>query len=176
VFATLINTLPEVASRCSVALRDKGIGKLSYQTTDPFTNEVTGSADTPVDIPGSNGSQSFVLSITPSTEMAQDVAFIFGCEDTTPAVVRTGLNTLLLSASNAPVPDIVALAATPTMDGIVNVPTEDGANAFGVATVNVGIAATITATVDTGDADLPLNLFVCDTDLSAACITPRRRA
>ena len=173
VFATMINTDPEAASGCSVAIEDDAIGTLSYQTTDPATNEPVGAANTPADIAGGNGSQSFILSITPSGPLlAEDVAFVFGCEAVVPAAVYVGLNTLLLSASVTPVPDIVALAATPTGDGIVNVPGDDGANAFAVATVNVGAADTITASVDTGSAELPLDLFVCDTDAMGQCITP----
>ena len=71
-----------------------------------------------------------------------------------------------------PVPDIVALSATPLPgDGIVRLEGEDGANAFAVATVNVGVADTITASADTGDATLPLSLFICDTDLTGQCLT-----
>ena len=101
-----------------------------------------------------------------------EVEFSFDCENSEPAAIHPGLNTLLMSASVTPVPDIVALAATLTANGVVDVPGTDGANAFAVASVNVGVAGTITAMVDTGEADLPLHLFVCDTDAMAQCITP----
>jgi hypothetical protein len=57
-----------------------------------------------------------------------------------------GLNTLLLSASAAPVPDIVGLAATLNNEGIVNIPGEIGTGFFAVATVNLGMGAMITVT------------------------------
>ena len=48
-----------------------------------------------------------------------------------------GVSTLLLSASNTPVPHIVALAAS-VDPGYVDLPGANGAGAFSVASVNVG--------------------------------------
>jgi hypothetical protein len=100
------------------------------------------------------------------------VQFSFDCANTEPAPITTGLNTLLLSASNTPVPDIVALAATTTNDGIVNIPGTNGTGAFAVATVNVGASGTITASGDTGAATLPVNISLCQTDpANGQCIS-----
>ena len=77
--------------------------------------------------------------------------------------MTVGLNTLLLSASATPVPDIVALAATPTADGIVDLPGTNGSNAFAVSTVNVGSTATITASARTS-VTLPLVMSICETN------------
>ena len=74
---------------------------------------------------------------------------------------NTGLNTLLLSASSTPVPDIVALAAADA--GRVLIPGATGTGVFAVATVNVGTAGTITASADTGSASLPLSIAICET-------------
>jgi hypothetical protein len=173
IFATVINTHPDPAIDCSIALQNGGTGALTFQTTDPATNALTGTVNTLVDIDGGNGTQSFLLAVTPGAPLlSEDVEFVFGCTNTQPAPVNVGLNTLLLSASVSPVPDVVALAVTPTADGIVNVPGLSGANAFAVATVNVGAAGSITATPDTATASLPLDLFICDTDALGACITP----
>jgi hypothetical protein len=79
---------------------------------------------------------------------------------------NTGLNTLSLSASATPVPDIVALAATAQNDGILHITGTPGSNAFAVATVNVGASAQITATANTGSAALPLSLSLCQTNPS----------
>ena len=85
----------------------------------------------------------------------------------------SGVNTLLLSASSTAVPDIVALAATPTGDGIVQLPPAPSDAAFAVATANVGATGEITAAADTGDAELPLNLFICETDSTTGqCLSP----
>jgi hypothetical protein len=87
----------------------------------------------------------------------------YDCANTDPAPVTVGLNTLLLSAEATPVPDIVALAATPTGDGIVNLPGSNGSNAFAVSTVNVGSTATITASA-APSVSLPLVLSICETN------------
>jgi hypothetical protein len=71
---------------------------------------------------------------------------------------------LLLSASAAPVPDIVALAATESNDGILHIPGNSGSNAFAVATVNLGATAMITAAANTGPVSLPLAVSICQTD------------
>jgi len=84
-----------------------------------------------------------------------------------------GLNTLLVSASTMPVPDVVALAGTASNDGILHIPGPSGANAFVVATVNVGAGGTITATANSGSATLPLAITLCETNpATSGCITP----
>ena len=145
----------------------------SYQTTDPATNALIGTPDTPIDI-GAGGSQTFLFAFTPSAAFAPtDVELSFDCTNSEPAPTTLGLNTLLLSASSTPVADIVALAATPTGDGIVDLPGSLGANAFAVATVNVGASGSITATADTGGATLPLSLLVCESNpATGECLSP----
>ena len=96
----------------------------SYQTTDPATNQVTGSSKHTVNI-GAGATQSFVISADPHSPILHRPMcnLTYGlCEQPAPAPNFVGLNTLLLSASATPVPDIVALAATLTNDGIVNIP------------------------------------------------------
>ena len=83
------------------------------------------------------------------------------------------MNTFLLTSTSAPGPDIVALGATVTHDGIANIPGTTGTGFFSVATVNVGAGASITATVDTGGAALPVVLTLCQTNpVSGQCINP----
>ncbi|HEX9272754.1 MAG TPA: hypothetical protein VGA01_11140, partial [Candidatus Binatia bacterium] len=91
-------------------------------------------------------------------------AVYFGCRNTQTARSRKGLNTVLLSASLTPIPDIVALAATANNDGIVDIPGTNGTGAFAVATVNVGATGTITASGETGGLTLPVNISLCQTD------------
>jgi hypothetical protein len=83
------------------------------------------------------------------------------------------VNTLLLTSTSTPGPDIVALAATVTNDGIANIPGATGTGFFAVATVNVGAGAPITATADTGNATLPAVLTLCQTNpATGVCINP----
>ena len=116
--------------------------------TLPFPNKITGTAALTATAP-----------VAPAT-----VAFDFQCGGVSPAAIKPGFNTLLFSASAAPVPDIVALAATAQNDGILHITGTTGSNAFAVATVNVGASATITATANTGAANLPLAISLCQTD------------
>jgi hypothetical protein len=93
----------------------------------------------------------------------------------------SGVNTLLLAASTTPVADIVALAVTPSSDGIVSIPGVTGTGLLAVATVNVGAPARITAVADTGSggiatltsaaAALPVSVTLCQTNsATGACL------
>jgi hypothetical protein len=171
-FATIINAGSDTAILCAPALVTGLAATFTYQTTDPATNQVIGSANTPISV-GAGAMQSFVFALTPTAPIAPtDVQLSFDCANTDPAPINVGVNTLLLSASVTPVPDIVALAATATNDGVVNIPGTNGTGAFAVATVNVGANGSITASADTGSASLPLSIFLCETNpATAQCIS-----
>lgn len=142
----------------------------TYQRTDSATNAPIGSPNEPVDIsPG--GSRSFVVAITPTAAFSPiDVRFdIDGTNTTRDARTVVGLNTLLLSASPTPTPDVIAVALTPDANGILTVA---GSSAFVVATANVGAEGPITASVDTNGVALPLALSICRTDPgSGQCVS-----
>jgi hypothetical protein len=163
-FATIINTGSVSATGCGLSPLTPLPATFTYQTTDPATNQVTGTPNTPVNI-AAGAAQSYVFALTPSAPVAPtDVQFSFDCGNTDPAPINVGLNTLLFSASVIPVPDIVALAVTPTNDGIVNIPGTNGTGVFAVAAVNVGASGSITASADTGAATLPVNISLCETN------------
>jgi hypothetical protein len=171
-FATIINAGSNTATSCGISNRSFIPANFNYQTTDPATNAVIGTPNTPVDI-AAGAFQTYIFAFTPTAPFAPTEAQMsFDCTNTDPAPITTGLNTLLLSASATPVPDIVALAATLSNDGIVNVPGANGTGAFAVATVNVGASGSITASADTGSATLPMNISLCQTDpASGQCIS-----
>jgi hypothetical protein len=172
-FATIINAGQEPAMGCMISPMSTVPASLSFQTTDPATQQLTGSPDTPVEIPP-GAAQTFVFALTSTAPMAPtDVQFNFDCANTGPAPVVSGLNTFLFSASPTPVPDIVALAATLNNDGIVNIPGTNGTGVFAAAAVNVGVSANLTVSADTGSAILPVNVFICQTDpQNGACFSP----
>lgn len=170
-FATILASGTGTARGCRIAPISSIPASFSFQTTDPTTNQVTGTPNTPVDILGGSG-QSFVISLTPTAPLAAEVIFSFDCDNTEPAPILAGVNTLQFAASSTPVPDIIALAATPSNDGILNIP-ENGAAAFSIATSNVGATAFITASADTGSVILPLVLSICETNpANAQCKSP----
>jgi uncharacterized protein YfaP (DUF2135 family) len=172
-FATIINAGGSTAQSCSLGL-PPGFTQatFSYQTTNPATNQVTGTPDTPVTIPA-GASQTFVFSVKPTVAFAQaDIALRFSCTSGQAAASISGVNTFLLTASNQATADIVALAATVSNDGIVRTPGTAAAGAFSVATINVGTAGTVTASVDTGIALVNATFSICQTNALAQCLQP----
>jgi N-acetylneuraminic acid mutarotase len=172
-FATIINTDSNMATGCMISPITNIPATFTFQTTNPATNQVTGSPNIPLDIPA-GAAQSFVFALTPNTPMAPtDVQLSFDCASTDPAPIISGLNTFLFSSSSTPTPDILALVATPTNDGIVNILGTNGTGVFAVATVNVGAGDTVTISADTGGAVLPVNIFICQTDpQTSVCLSP----
>jgi YVTN family beta-propeller protein len=175
VFATLINGGANSLNGCGIQLpisaTDLGF---DYQTTDPATNALIGAPNTPVSI-GAGSYQTYVLSFNSnSAESFSNLPLVFDCADVTPAAVTTGVNTVDLLFSSVPVPDVIALAATVSGDGVVTVPfSQNGAAAFAVASVNAGTTGALNVVTDTGDASLPLDVSVCQTNPSTGqCLAP----
>ena len=110
-------------------------------------------------------SQSFVIAFTPNAPFVPTTVMLgFDCAGVDAAPTNIGLNTLLLSASSTPVPDVVALAATAMNDGILHIAGTSGSSAFAVATVDVGASASITATANIGAVQLPVTITLCQTN------------
>jgi hypothetical protein len=166
VFASMVNAGASSLDNCRIALpvaAPAGLA-LSYQTTNPATNALTGAPDTPVSIAADNGLQTFLISLTGTEPFsAPGMPIDFACAGVAPAAVTIGVDTVDLVMSTTPIADVIALAATPTNNGIVEVPA-GGAGAFAVASTNVGIAAPIIVSADTGDAALPLALTICQSN------------
>jgi PKD repeat protein len=169
IYGAMVNGGTSAASQCGIALQTAIDADFLYQTVDP-SGVLVGVANTPADIPV-GGAQNYAIAFVPRSAFGPvDVELAFDCVNTEPAAITPGLNTLLLSSSAVAVPDIIALAATPTNDGVLYIP-ESNVNAFAVASINVGAAADITVVPDAGD--LPLVVTVCETDpATGACINP----
>jgi hypothetical protein len=166
VFATMLNTGASSLSGCQIALPPDAPPELSltYQTTNPTTNALTGQPNQPATIAG-NGGQSFVLGFTATTAMnltAQNLSFI--CAGVPSAPAAAGLNTIDLAFSTDPITDIIALGATPSNNGILIVPFSQGqAGAFAVASANAGAPGALTVVTDTGSYTLPIAVTLCAT-------------
>jgi len=171
-FAMIMNAGSSSASGCAIVPVTTVPASFLYQTTDPATNALTGSPNTPVSL-AAGGSQSFVIAFTPNApSVPTNVVLGFDCTGIDAAPSYTGLDTLLLSGSSTPVLDVVALAATAQNDAILHITGTTGSNAFAVATVNVGATGSITATATTGAVTLPLAISLCQTDpTSGQCIS-----
>jgi hypothetical protein len=107
--------------------------------------------------------------LTPDAAFAPlDVRFSFLCDNVGAAAVIPGVNTLWLSAATVPVADVIALAATNPNNGILAL--DENIGAFAVASVNIGATETVTVSADTGAANLPVTLNVCETNpLTGQC-------
>ena len=169
--AAMVNGGATLATGCRVDPPAGLAAGFAFRPTDPVNNAPIGIPNQVMDV-GAGAVQTFVLSITPSAEMPPtDLNFSFSCTNALPATSISGVNTLLFSASSTPVPDMVALAATPRGDGIVDVPIS-GSAIFAVATSNVGASATITARAVPRPGTLPLDFSICQTDAATgACAT-----
>jgi hypothetical protein len=167
---SIINDGPGIAREVGIGRRTPLPGVFGFQRTNPLTNAVEGTPNTPVNILPRQ-TQAFVISASPSMPFdPTDVRFDFAGTNAAPVTPLVGINTLLLSASVGPVPDIVALAATLGSNGIV----EAGIGVFSVATVNVGaVAGNITVGADTGGVSVPVTITLCETHpVIGNCLAP----
>jgi hypothetical protein len=175
IFASVVNSGPVGLQNCRIQLPAGSPAGLilDYQTTDPATNVLTGTPDAPGPITAINGSQSYLLSFhgtAPFSAPAMPLDFL--CDGSPPAAVVVGVDTVDLVMSSTPIADIIALAETPTNDGIIEIPV-GGDAAFAIASFNLGITTPITVSVDTGTATLPVALTICETNPSTGqCLAP----
>jgi len=171
-FLSVINAGTEPGNNCVVAARSELNGQFEFQATDPNTNQPVGDRNTPVSIPA-GGIATFIVFLQSSEDRtAEEFEFNVGCENTELANPTEGLNTLLFSSSPAAVPDMVALVATASNDGIVAIDMASGNAAFALASVNVGAGEDMQVTLDTGAANqLPVQLNLCETDSVGQCIS-----
>ena len=161
--ATVINSGSSGVTGCSIAPLTALPMAFLYQALDPTTGQPVGAENTPVPI-AAGAAQNFLIGFTPSAAFPPTtVELSYSCTGTDAATATIGINTILLSASSTPVPDIVALAATDSGDGILDIPGTDGAAAFAVATVNLGADSAITVSAETGAASLPVTIALCQT-------------
>ena len=171
-FATIINAGTTDATGCGITPAQTPVipATFLYQTTDAGNN-LTGTQDTPADI-AAGGQQNYLIAITPNGAFDPvDLEFEFACDNTDPAPVTSGLNTLLISASATAIPDIVALSATINNDNYTDIPGDTGTGVFAVAAVNVGEADnSITVSSVLSDAALPVAVSLCETDTSGNCL------
>lgn len=190
-FATIINPAASgsTATGCGLRLGGATPAQFSYQTTNPATNAVTGTANTPVDLTA-GGSQTFVFSVTsagdfndntgltnPSANDERNLFIEAFCTNRRSAEFTLGLNTLTFTSSAAAPADVIALAATVGNTGRVDVPTTGNmVGVFSVAVSNIGANATITAQPDIGGRTIAgvQALEICRTDPgTGACTTAR---
>ncbi len=176
-FATIINTGTVLATACALALPDGVPATFLYQTTDPATNLPIGTPNVPVTI-AAGQAQTFYFAIMPSAIFSQDIALLFQCSNTpNPAPSIAGLDTFLLTVNSTPIPDMLSIAETFTHDGNLVINGANGIGMMAVASIDIGAAGTVVfmptdTPVGQLPRNLPLSLFICQTDSSGICINP----
>ena len=174
-FVSVVNpaSTGSVAEGCGLQVH--GASGFTFQRTDPATNAVSGAPGDLADIPP-GGVQTFVISLVQSgTVAAGDVRIDTSCRNRASAPAVNGLNTLLFTSTALSLPDIIALAATVSNNGIVELPASGGASAFSVATANLGTVGSVIVSIEPGadapDFDL---LEICRTNaVTGQCESPR---
>lgn len=174
-FATLLNGGGTTATGCGIYPAAPLDGAFTFQTTDPQTNAVTGTVNQVVDIPAGQG-QSFVIAFVPGSDAVArglDLPVSFQCANAPAVSSIPGVNTLQLSVSQTPVPDILAIGATASGDGYLDLPGPSGSNAFGLAAIDIGSVGTVTVTPRATNPSGPaLSIAICETDpATAACLS-----
>lgn len=177
-FATMINTGTAALSGCRPILPTGIPATLNFHRTNA-QNQPVGTQNVAFTLnPGQ--SQSLVFAVVPNAEIRSlDIGVQFGCApqlDFSPAASIPGLNTFLLNGRLVPGPDMVAIAATASNDGIVNLTGASRTGAFATAAINIGgppaSSTPIRVTVDDGGRGLPLTARLCQTNAQGACINP----
>ena len=135
IFMSVINGGTATATGVSITQASSLPATVSYQQWNGAT--LIGSPNTAVDIPA-GGTANFVLTIN-ATSAFNSSSLTFNVSGTNAAAASiSGVNTLTISASTTPLPDIIMMA-TGTLDYRTGV---GNATAFAVATSNIGATAT----------------------------------
>ncbi len=173
VFATVINAGANPAQGCAIAVAAGDPVSLAFQQTNA-ANAPFGAMNPLFDL-AAGQKRSFVLFMTPTaTSPGQDVFPDFTCDNASTNAIP-GVNTAYLTILGQQGPDILSINATPSADGIIHVPS-GGTGFMTISAINIGSGdstgsqdAAVTVSVDTGNAALPLNLKLCQTDANSIC-------
>lgn len=172
-FVSVFNDGPVTAQNCLLEgpTQTDFPGALTYQTTDPATNALTGSPETPASIaPGER--QTYVFGITPNQAFDErELSITARCDNAQAPVAAIGVNTFILSSSATEPADLLAIAATITNDGTVHLPSNTGTEVFTVAAVNIGSDANIEVLAEASDGT-QVSIALCETDNSGTCLAP----
>ena len=171
-FASSINSGSEALTNCRPIPGAFPAANFGYQTVDA-TNQLTGTPNTPVNIP-SGATQGFLLSYAPgATPYAGLVDGRITCDERDSQYTPYLSGTLAIE-NGVQIPDVIAISATPSSDGVIRLNRIGGAGVMAVAAVNIGVAGEVRVTPQ------PLGTFpsiasfeVCETDAASQCIGAR---
>ena len=166
-FATILNDGDEEAIACSFSPRGVVDAQFSFRRTDPLTNAAVGELNPSVNL-AAKSAQSFVFLLTPNSPLDEQIELQFICANRPAASSIAGINTFRLQGSSTPTADVIAISATETGGGIVDL--ASGIGAFALGSFNVGADETMIVR-PRSDTDVILN--ICQTDTATGlCINP----
>jgi hypothetical protein len=170
-FGVIINNSDTAMNGCGLSPTTTTPASFSFQTTDPSTNALAGTPNMRVSIPA-HGVQTFVMAFTPLAPFnSTNVRVGFSCNGQPAAVSSVGINTLLLTYSAAPAPDVIAVGATPSNDGYARMPGVGAYGLFAIAATNIGAGADMTARARFLESGTPVSAVVCETNPgTGACL------
>lgn len=163
------------AQSCRVDAGGSDVATLAYDLLDD-SGQSRGLNEPVFDIVA-DGRVDLLLAVTPLRETPPEGAVFFPrltCSNASAAAIE-GVNSLRLSITDAPGPDILSIGVTPSGDGVVRLPTADGTGFMAVAAMNIGLLedTPIRVVADTGAVQLPVQLSVCETDAAGHCLSSR---
>ncbi|WP_394694291.1 beta strand repeat-containing protein [Hyphobacterium sp.] len=180
-FLSVVSRTSSPAQSCQITAPAGAPVTLGYNQLDANGDPI--GPDSPLFdiVPG--GALNFVIGMTPTAQTAAggyNFLPVITCDNASLDPI-VGVNSVFLTIGAAPAPDILSIAATPSGDGVIRIPAPGRVQFMTAAAVNVGIGdasgaageVTLTTTVDTGAASLPLNLEICQINAASICITPR---
>jgi hypothetical protein len=186
-FATMSNSGTGNASNCAITLGSTAPAGMAvgYQTTDA-TNTLTGTANTPVPI-AAGASQSFLVSVSSSAAFTGKVPLSFACaEGNAFSFAEVNQPDIRFTAGSGP--DIIAIGATLTNDGIAVLDRAANLAAISISAVNIGGASAIASAPSGPKAnEAPItvsgqvtgfltvgnfDVLICETDTLGACKNP----
>ena len=178
-FGTVINSSTNDAIGCIVRTQGASRSNISFQETDPQTNTAIGSPNQPVTIPAGK-SKSFVFAIRSQGVNLGDPTFdgpvLFQCANAFFAPTNLANTFQVTAVASFSPADMISIGATPTNDGIIDVPSSSG-GAFGVATVNIATSGPVTAKAvyarpfNESDPTKQFTVLICESNPSTgACL------
>jgi hypothetical protein len=180
-FLSVVSRTSSPAQSCQVTAPAGAPVTLGYNQLD--TNGDPVGPDSPLFDIDPGGALNFVIGMTPTTQTGPDgYSFlpVITCQNASLDPI-VGVNDVLLNIGPAPTPDILSIAATPSGDGVIRIATPGGLQFMSASALNIGVGdgsagrdeVTLTTTVDTGAATLPVAVEICQINASAICISPR---
>ncbi len=172
-FASIINSGQAGATGCKISLVGDLAANMSFQTTDPQTNTLTGTLNTPVAI-AAGATQSFLIAFAANApNVSTDVQLGYSCDGLPAAGTITGVNTLALTFNATPAPDAITIGLTPSADGYLRTAAPSNTEVFVISSINIGAAGSLTARVRPSTPSLPLTASICRTNpTTGVCTTP----